>query len=279
VCPCCRIRSVLRALVLTPALVLSSASYAGAASDTPTPTSQIQSESPSEPAPSESNEQTPVPVEVVTAGLPRGRTRHSYSVTLAAAGGTAPYAWALTSGALAPGLTLSTSGAISGTPTKDGAYTLTVQVTDAEGATATKLFELVIILPTPVITTSSLLAGSFRHAYSTTLRATDGTPGYTWSKIGGSLPAGLTLAGSGRITGTPNRVGTWSFTVKVTDSKGKYATRGLRITTSASTDAVASPVRASFLRYTYRPRLPGATVEAAADRAEPVGIPGAALPG
>jgi len=268
---CCDIRSVPRALVLILALVLSSASCAGAArpesggqgaapvlaAGSDTPTSQPdQSESPGAPAPSESNEPTPFPLEVVTAGLPQGRTRHQYHATLAAVGGTAPSAWALTSGALPPGLMLSPSGAISGTPTKDGAYTLTVQVTDAEGATATKLFELEIILPTLAITTPSLLAGRFGHAYSATLRATDGTPGYTWSTTRGSLPTGLRLAGSGRITGSPSRVGAWSFTVKVTDSKGKYATRGLRIATSASLDAVASTVRASFLGYTYRPGCP-----------------------
>jgi len=253
----CPSRPVPRALIL--ALVLSSVSYVGAAARALAAESGAPTwppVSPNAPAPSDSAQPSPDPVEVATARLPQGRTRHSYHATLAAAGGTGPYTWALTLGALPPGLTLSTGGAISGTPTTLGTYTLTVRVTDADGATASKPFDLEIILPTPAIRTRSLPAGRFRHAYTATLRAADGTPGYTWSTIRGSLPTGVKLARNGRITGTPSRVGAWNFTVKVTDSRGKYATRALRITTSARMDAVASTVTASLLRYTYRPGCP-----------------------
>ena len=54
---------------------------------------------------------------ITTAGtLPNASLNVSYSQTLGAAGGTPPYSWALTSGALPKGLTLSAAGAISGTP-------------------------------------------------------------------------------------------------------------------------------------------------------------------
>jgi hypothetical protein len=221
-----------------------------------TPSEPDSAESPATAADSESSEPAAAPVEVVSKTLPQGRTRHRYSARLQAAGGTAPYTWELTSGALAPGLRLSETGAVTGTPTKHRVFALTVQVTDADDASASRRFELKVVLATPAITTKSLPAGKFRHAYSATLRATDGTPGYTWSRTGGSLPTGLKLARSGRISGTPSRVGTWSFTVKVTDSKGKYATRALRIKTSASMDRAVSTVSASVLRYSYRPGCP-----------------------
>lgn len=66
----------------------------------------------------------------------------SYSQTLSASGGTAPYNWLVVSGILPPGLTLSGAGALSGEPTKAGAFNFTVRVTDATSATATQVFNL-----------------------------------------------------------------------------------------------------------------------------------------
>jgi uncharacterized repeat protein (TIGR03803 family) len=64
----------------------------------------------------------------------------SYSAQLAASGGAPPYTWAVTSsaslnGGLPTGLTLSTSGLLSGTPTKTGSYTFTVAVQDSSSVT------------------------------------------------------------------------------------------------------------------------------------------------
>ncbi|MGD0256045.1 MAG: cell wall-binding repeat-containing protein [Acidimicrobiales bacterium] len=53
---------------------------------------------------------------VVTSGLPSGTVGASYSATLSASGGTPPYTWAITAGSLPSGLSLSSSGAITGTP-------------------------------------------------------------------------------------------------------------------------------------------------------------------
>jgi hypothetical protein len=51
----------------------------------------------------------------------------------------------------------------------------------------------------------------------------DTTPPYTWTLVGGALPAGLTLASNGQITGSATTVGSSTFTVGVTDSTGKSA--------------------------------------------------------
>jgi len=68
---------------------------------------------------------------VRTTALPAGTMRKGYKATLAAYGGKAPLRWSISSGHLPPGLKLSKSGVISGTPTKAGKFTLTVKVTDA----------------------------------------------------------------------------------------------------------------------------------------------------
>src|SRR5258706_7480670 len=58
-------------------------------------------------------------------------------------------------------------------------------------------------LPLAITTSSPLADGKVGIAYSQTLMATGGTPGYAWSIFSGTLPGGLTLSGSGGISGTP----------------------------------------------------------------------------
>lgn len=90
----------------------------------------------------------PTALAITTASLPGGTAGAAYSQTLAATGGTQPYAWSLASGSLPPGLSLNgTSGAITGTPTTAGTFTFTARVTDRAQATATRQYTLSISLP------------------------------------------------------------------------------------------------------------------------------------
>ena len=82
-------------------------------------------------------------------------------------------------------------------------------------------------VPDPVITTVSLPGGTVGTAYSQTLTATGTTP-ITWSRESGTLPAGLSLAANGTISGTPTTAGTSSFTVKAKNSVGE-TTKALSI--------------------------------------------------
>jgi hypothetical protein len=81
---------------------------------------------------------------IATTTLSGGTAGTAYAQTLSATGGTAPYAWALQSGTLPGGLSLSTAGALSGTPNAGGSFNFTVRVTDATDAAATKSFTLAI---------------------------------------------------------------------------------------------------------------------------------------
>lgn len=66
--------------------------------------------------------------------LPSAPTGMPYSQMITASGGTSPYTFSVTSGALPPGLTLNpVTGLVSGTPTTGGTYTLTIAATDANG--------------------------------------------------------------------------------------------------------------------------------------------------
>jgi hypothetical protein len=92
------------------------------------------------------------PLAITAATLPNGGTTGvPYSATLAATGGSAPYTWSLLSGALPPGLSLTTSsGLISGTPTTAGSYTFTVQACDTVGNQASQSYAMAVAAPTGV---------------------------------------------------------------------------------------------------------------------------------
>jgi hypothetical protein len=77
------------------------------------------------------------PVVIDTTSLPDATQGVAYSVQLLAHGGTPPYTWSIFAGSLPAGLTLSSSGLISGTPTgAPGTDDFTVQAVDPIGNTA-----------------------------------------------------------------------------------------------------------------------------------------------
>lgn len=81
---------------------------------------------------SASSAAAPRKVKITTNSLPSATAGQSYSQQLTASGGVGPYTWFLVSGALPPGLSLSTTGVISGRPTLNGQFTFTIQVIDSK---------------------------------------------------------------------------------------------------------------------------------------------------
>ncbi len=150
------------------------------------------------------------------------------------------YTFSITSGSLPAGLTLNTStGVISGTPTSSGTYSFTAKVTDSKGTTDTVTCSIAIAaVPLDIqCGTCGNNRATAGTAYTSTLAATGGSGSYTYSIASGSLPAGVTLNSStGVISGTPTTGGTYTFTSKVTDSKGKTDTVSCTLT------VVVSPV-------------------------------------
>lgn len=69
-----------------------------------------------------------------------------------------------------------------------------------------------------MVTASTLPSGTAGQAYSTQLLTSGGQPPINFSLISGALPTGLTLNSTGLISGTPTTMGTYSFTVRATDS-------------------------------------------------------------
>src|SRR5437870_2738532 len=105
----------------------------------------------------------------------------------AASGGTSPYKWSIISEFLPPGLSLSQSGTISGTPTTVTTSTFSVQVQDSAARTATQSFSLTINPQPLTIVSNSLPSGTVNAVYTPqTLTASGGTSPYTWSVSSGT---------------------------------------------------------------------------------------------
>jgi hypothetical protein len=174
------------------------------------------------------------PLSITTATpLPQASVGSFYTQTLAATGGSGSYSWSVVSGVLPAGLSLSTAGVISGTPSAlaPGTHSFTAQVTDTANYSITKAFTLTVPVPPLLITSATpLLGGMLGDGYSQALTATGGVPGYTWTLESGSLPGGLSLSGDGTLSGTCTALGAFSFTARVTDSMSTIATKTLSLT-------------------------------------------------
>ena len=171
---------------------------------------------------------------IVTTTLPDGTVGTAYSQNVVSAGGTLPVSWSLASGNLPAGLNIQNGSngeaVIDGTPTIAASSTFTLKATDSStpAANVSQQLTIVIIAPALVISTTTLPSGTQGTAYSSTLAATGGTTPYTWTVASGSLPAGLTLSGSGtswKISGTPTSHGTSNFTLQVADSSSPQQTK------------------------------------------------------
>ena len=178
--------------------------------------------------------------------LTSGRQNVAYSRTLTASGGTAPYGWAVTAGALPAGLTLSSAGVLSGTPTVNGSFTFTATATDSQGYPGSRAYTLVIAVPMIAVTPTSLPTGRVNVVYSQALAASGGTAPYGWAVTAGALPAGLSLSGAGVLSGTPTANGTFTFTATATDNEGYSGSRAysLVIAVPLITVIPASPLPA-----------------------------------
>jgi len=180
------------------------------------------------------------PVITTACPLPNGTQSSAYSQTMVASGGTAPLSFSL-SGLLPTGVTLSSAGVLSGTPTVSGHFPFTLSVADAAGRISNRACVLNIAAfvapptppPTPaalsLTTTCPLPSATMLAPYSTTLASTGGTSPFTYSLTAGALPRPLTLTSGGLISGAPWHDGTYNFTLQVSDAASNTVSRSCSI--------------------------------------------------
>jgi hypothetical protein len=176
---------------------------------------------------------------------PSATVGQSYSVefTLKEPGDACP-TFALTSGALPPGLTLaSDDGVARGTPTQAGNYSFYITVSytcgiggKGPGVTSDQQYFINVNgggpppppKPTLSVTTASLPDANVNQAYTSPGLTASGATVTSWTLAGGALPSGLTLGANGVITGTPTQSGTFTFTAQA-NANGASATKQLSL--------------------------------------------------
>ncbi len=151
--------------------------------------------------------------------VPGGEVGEPYQLSLFSTDGRSPYLWSVTSGAIPPGLSLSSSaGVFSGTPTTPGHYDLTVEVHDGDGADGSIELKIAVAESGPQglhITVPDHVRVEFDEPITYPLTADGGTPPYQW-RIRGDLPPGLVLDGD-TVRGTATASTASRIILTVTD--------------------------------------------------------------
>src|SRR5690606_15460875 len=137
--------------------------------------------------------------------------------TLTASGAVPPYTFSDVSGALPPGLALADDGDLGGTPTTVGVYSFMVMAEDADATSNGFRSYTVEIFPEPTIQPDDLATAQVGVPYEQQVSvANGGAASYVFSIQSGALPAGMSLASDGWITGTPSVAGDATFTIQAT---------------------------------------------------------------
>lgn len=158
------------------------------------------------------------PIVLDPGALPGGTVGSAFNQTITASGGLAPYQFALSAGGLPDGMSLSSSGLLSGAPREAGSFDITVLATDANGATGSRSYNLAIAPPVVDIQPAVLSGATVGVAYNQAITASGGTTPHTFALLGGSLPPGMTLSAAGVVSGTPTGGGSFTFTVRASDA-------------------------------------------------------------
>ena len=182
----------------------------------------------------------------------------TYKWGLSVSGGAKPYTWSVSEGNLPNGLSLNTStGKISGKPSKSGTFTFKVKVSDKNGMSNEKKFTITV---TATKVTGTIPATSTRKASITwTPKASGGTAPYTWTISAGKLPDGLSINKStGKIKGTLSKAGAFTFTVKARDANGVEGTKSFSVAVTQTSVTGSIPATATLTAsYTGTPKASG----------------------
>jgi len=180
------------------------------------------------------------------ATLPAATVDAAYSQTFTASGGAGPYLFTITAGSLPPGMSLSSSGTLSGTPTAAGASSFTVTVTDSSTGsyTGSQAYALTVNMA-PTTTTLSVSNSSLNPGQSVTLTATvtaaAGMPTGTVSFYDGTTLLGtapLNTSGVATLSTTSLSAGATHVITATYSGDSNFLTS----TTTASTSVVVAPL-------------------------------------
>jgi hypothetical protein len=199
-------------------------------------------------------------LDIDTQSVAPGTVNQAYSQQFAATsvtnlnprqGSPASPSWTVQSGSLPTGVTLSSSGLLSGTPTQTGSFTFVVRAT-AGNATDTETETLSVRDP---LVASSKVRGAKAEVgvpFTAQQSATGGNGTFTWSLASGTLPEGLELAADGNLTGTPTAAGRYTFVLRVADGEGRVVNVPSTLVVKAELTLVTLKLKAATVGRPYR---------------------------
>jgi len=161
--------------------------------------------------------------------------------------------WRVASGSLPAGITLSSTGLLSGTPTAEGASTFVVRAETAGGS----IFDIetyALSVRQPMALNAEFPKAEADLPFTVTPSATGGSGTYTWSISKGALPAGVNLE-NGTISGTPSAAGRYAFTLTAADTEGH--TKSVDVTLVVKAKLTFKPIKLKTAKtgVPYRSRI------------------------
>jgi hypothetical protein len=206
---------------------------------------------------------TVVHLAVSPSNLPAATVYAAYSQTVSATGGTSPYTFAVTSGSLPTGLTLSSGGVLSGTisaAAQSGTFNFTVTATDHVGLTGSTAYALTVNVPPITLAALSPANPTGETTWAAVAAASGGQATYSYALSSGALPTGLSLnTATGGFTGTETGPGTFTFAITATDANSYTGSQSYTVTVISPTITVspASPLPVGIQGITYSGTLSG----------------------
>lgn len=207
------------------------------------------------------NSGIPAPA-IQTTDVPDWTIGVACSQQLAATGGTGALTWSDLNGDLVgTGLSLTTDGLLTGTPSAAGPITFTALVTDENAQTDQQLLNFTINSAV-VVNAATLPDWTAGVAYAQQLTASGGMGARTFSdKLNSLAGTGLTLNAAGALTGTPAAAGSIGFTALATDAVGATGERvfGFTVNPAVSITTASLPDGKAGEAYTHAMEGTGGT--------------------
>jgi large repetitive protein len=196
--------------------------------------------------------------------VPGGTMGQPYSVTFTALsvtntnpvqGSPADATWSVQSGNLPAGVTLSSQGVLSGTPTSEGSYQFVVKAVGGSDTSDTETETLVV--RQPIAVSSPFATGTAPKAevsvpLSVAQTATGGAGTFTWSVSEGTLPAGVVLNPDGTLSGTPTVPGRFAFVMSAKDQEDRTAKVNATLVVSPKLTIRTLRLKAAKVKRPYR---------------------------
>jgi hypothetical protein len=183
-----------------------------------------------------------VDLTITDGDLPSGEVDVLYPGLALVVGGLPPYAITVPDSAVPDGMLLDpVTGVLSGTPTRAGAFSFTIEAQDAATDRVSGAFDITIV-PAVAIDTGALPAALVGECYSASVAASGGLPPYTWTEIAPALPAWAATTDNSDVDGCPDPgdEGVSPITFTVTDTLGGTDSKTLDLVVAGLPSATAT---------------------------------------